>query len=530
MDRDWRRLRLGVVATDALAITTAYAAAGAVRFGMHGLTRNPVIWASCVFLGLGGLAVTVVLAWQQGTYRRSALMGGHRVYAPLVTAVTYATVSMTVLSHFVGSPLPASRGWLVGCWGGSILALFLSRLTWRWIAFRWRKGGALVRRILIAGANQQGIAVAQQLHAPLRHGTLVVGFLDDYQRPGTEVLPGLAIVGHPGSARAKAEELKADEVVIILGGLTWESQRQLAELVTRPDSPVEGRISATFYDLLTTSAELSHVAYVPMLSLNRNRLSKFNAATKRFLDQSLSGAMLLMLAPIFAYWRVKAWILTAPMIESQTVLGTCGRPFRLVGINSALTRSPVLARLPALWNVFCQDLSLVGPRPIRMEELPAHERWRANLFAVRSGLTGLWRLRDEGLGVEERVALDLYYVRNCAFTLDLQILVQTGRELIRRSMGRRSLLARWKANDGAKAAVLEGGIPSSRSRELGRGLRGRPSRGDGGGTTLMMYDEVEEWLADARRAIDAVDVTAVTRAGQALADVRFRGGTIFVAG
>jgi len=91
-----------------------------------------------------------------------------------------------------------------------------------------------------------------------------------------------------------------------------------------------------------------------------------------------------------------------------------------------------------------------------MEELPAHERWRANLFAVRSGLTGLWRLRDEGLGVEERVALDLYYVRNCAFTLDLQILVQTGRELIRRSMGRRSLLARWKANDGAKAVVLEG--------------------------------------------------------------------------
>ena len=46
----------------------------------------------------------------------------------------------------------------------------------------------------------------------------------------------------------------------------------------------------------------------------------------------------------------------------------------------------------------------------------------------------------------------------------------------------------------------------------------------------MMYDEVEEWLADARRAIDAVDVMAVTRAGQALADVRFRGGTIFVAG
>ena len=46
----------------------------------------------------------------------------------------------------------------------------------------------------------------------------------------------------------------------------------------------------------------------------------------------------------------------------------------------------------------------------------------------------------------------------------------------------------------------------------------------------MMYDEVEQWLAGARRAIDSVDVAAVTRAAQALADVRFRGGTIFVAG
>ena len=46
----------------------------------------------------------------------------------------------------------------------------------------------------------------------------------------------------------------------------------------------------------------------------------------------------------------------------------------------------------------------------------------------------------------------------------------------------------------------------------------------------MMYDEVEEWLADARRAIESVDAAALTRAGHALAQVRYRGGTIFIAG
>ncbi len=46
----------------------------------------------------------------------------------------------------------------------------------------------------------------------------------------------------------------------------------------------------------------------------------------------------------------------------------------------------------------------------------------------------------------------------------------------------------------------------------------------------MMYDDVEEWLADARKTIEGIDAGAVTRAGQALADVRVRGGTIFVIG
>jgi lipopolysaccharide/colanic/teichoic acid biosynthesis glycosyltransferase len=456
MDRDWRRLRVGIIATDVVGILTAYVVSAALRFSIPALLRNPTMLTACIVLGSGGFLVTLAIALQQGAYRRQALMGGHRVYPLLVTASVYGTVSMIVLSHFVGDPLPASRGWLVGCWSGSILALILSRLMWRRVAFRWRKGGALVRRILIAGANQQGIAVAQQLHDPMRHGTVVVGFLDDYQRPGTEVLPGLAIVGHPNAAHAKATELRADEVVIILGGLAWESQRQLAELVTRPDSPVEGRISATFYDLLTTSAELSHVAYVPMLSMNRNRLSRFNAMCKRMLDQSAAAAMLLALTPLFLYWRIKAWAGRSPMFEHQHVLGTCGRSFPLAGLRPGLTESPVLARLPALWNVLSQDLSLVGPRPIRMEELPAHEQWRANLIALRPGLTGLWRLRKANDGVEERVALDLYYVRNCTFTLDLQILFQTSRELIRRSMGRRSLLARWKANEGMEAVVLGG--------------------------------------------------------------------------
>jgi lipopolysaccharide/colanic/teichoic acid biosynthesis glycosyltransferase len=445
MDRYWRRLRLGVIAGDVLAVFLAYTLAAGARFGFRDLQVGGSLWPMYPVLGAVVALLTVGLGWQHGTYRHWALFGGHGVYPLLAAVATYGIVGVMIVSYLVGGPPLVSRAWLVGSWGGSIVLLSVSRFLWRQVALRWRRRGILVRKVLIAGANQQGIAVAEQLNDPVRHGTIVLGFLDDYQRPGTEVLPRLTVVGHPASVLELARTLGADEVIIIAGALAWESQRQLAELVTRADSPLEARIAPTFYDLLTTSAELSHVAYVPMLRLTHTRLSGINAFAKRMLDRSVAAVLLGLLIPAWCYWRLKAWFLDIPMLEQQPVLGVRGRPFDVVGLDGRLTRSPVFARLPALWNVLWLDLSLVGPRPIRAEEVTAHERWLANLFAMRPGLTGLWRLRGQELPVEERVALDLYYIRNYTVGLDLQVLLHTARGLLRRVARRPDGLARWEA-------------------------------------------------------------------------------------
>jgi hypothetical protein len=82
----------------------------------------------------------------------------------------------------------------------------------------------------------------------------------------------------------------------------------------------------------------------------------------------------------------------------------------------------------------------------------AHERWLANLFAMRPGLTGLWRLLGHELPVEERVALDLYYIRNYTVSLDVQILLHTVRGLLRRAIRRPDGLARWEP-ERARAVV-----------------------------------------------------------------------------
>ena len=464
MDRHWRFLRLGVIAGDVLAVLAAYTFAAGARFGF-GDIRFADKWPVYPIFAVAVAVLTVVLGWQLGIYRRWALFGGHRVYPVIATVATYGVLSVIVLSYFGGGPPLVSRGWLVTAWFSAITCLSVNRLLWRRVALWARHHGYLVQKVLIAGANQQGIAVAQQIHNPRRHGTLVLGFLDDYQRPGTEIVDGLTVVGHPANVLEQAAALGADEVIIIGGGLAWESQRLLAEMVTRPDSPIGARISPTFYDLLTTSAELSHVGYVPMLTLNHTRLSGVNGVVKGVMDRVGAGVLVVLLLPVWIYWRIKAWLRGVPMLERRPVLGVRGKPFSVVGFDQRLDPSPVVARLPALWNVLRHDLSLVGPRPMLLDELRAHEPWLANLCAMRPGVTGLWRLRGRELPVEERVALDLFYIRNYTVTLDVQILVATVRELARRMLGQEDGLARWYEPEVGPAATAgtappaDGAIP-----------------------------------------------------------------------
>jgi hypothetical protein len=99
-----------------------------------------------------------------------------------------------------------------------------------------------------------------------------------------------------------------------------------------------------------------------------------------------------------------------------------------------------------------------------LDELRAHEPWLTNLCAMRPGVTGLWRLRGRELPVEERVALDLFYIRNYTITLDVQILVQTARELTRRWLGWPDGLARWEEpHRGAGVVAATGAVAGASS-------------------------------------------------------------------
>ena len=86
-----------------------------------------------------------------------------------------------------------------------------------------------------------------------------------------------------------------------------------------------------------------------------------------------------------------------------------------------------LDELPQLFNVIRGQMGLVGPRMITPEEAEKYGRHRLNLLTVKPGITGLWQVSGRSdLSYDERVQLDMYYIRNYSVWLDLQILfVQT---------------------------------------------------------------------------------------------------------
>jgi lipopolysaccharide/colanic/teichoic acid biosynthesis glycosyltransferase len=98
---------------------------------------------------------------------------------------------------------------------------------------------------------------------------------------------------------------------------------------------------------------------------------------------------------------------------------------RITGVGRVLRRFS-LDELPQLFNVLRGEMSLVGPRMITPAELSHFGRWRYNLLTVKPGMTGLWQVSGRSdVSYEERVRLDMHYIRNHTMWLDLQLLVAT---------------------------------------------------------------------------------------------------------
>jgi len=173
---------------------------------------------------------------------------------------------------------------------------------------------------------------------------------------------------------------------------------------------------------------------------------------KRALDISGAISLSMLLAPlIFITGSLVALDVGLPLVFWQKRPGRHGRPFKLFkfrtmrpahdeqgnriadeqrsSIIGELLRRTRLDELPQLYNVLIGEMSFVGPRPLLPIDQPGETSAR---LLVRPGLTGLAQVHGErDMSVEDKNAIDVWYVRNASLWLDIKILLQTPIVVIR---------------------------------------------------------------------------------------------------
>jgi lipopolysaccharide/colanic/teichoic acid biosynthesis glycosyltransferase len=256
---------------------------------------------------------------------------------------------------------------------------------------------------------------------------------------------------------------------IVTGGF-----RSLAER-TRLLRELAGRRICVDYvsgepETLYSAAILHHLEGLPILTVQPTRINRGSLALKRSLDAAFAAGALVLLSPVLAYAAIRIKLDTpGPVLFHQPRAGRDGEQFAMLKLRTMIDgadslrdevrpqgiherngmlklrddprvtryghrlRRWSLDELPQLWNVLRGDMSLVGPRPLPLDEAALVTDHFAERTRVRPGITGPWQTHGRSdIPFEDMVKLDYTYVVGWSMREDFRLLLRTGAAVFRR--------------------------------------------------------------------------------------------------
>lgn len=391
-----------------------------------------------------------------GLYDTKNLFSGTKEYGLIFNATTLG-IMLVIMFTFFDPEFVVARGWVVLSW--IILSVMAGggRFAFRRVVHHMRAQGQIMSRVLIIGANEEGQAIAQQFQSNPKAGVKVIGFVDNELKEDIEPHTEIPVVGNVDSIVRAVDVNHVDEVIIASTAL---SRRQLLALVQVLHSAnISARLSSGLYEILTTGLEVHNAGNVPLLSVNKLRLTGSDVFLKRVLDLAGAIGALLVFMPFMVIISILIKMDSpGPVFYRRRVVGVGGKEFdafkfrtmctdadaqlvtnaslrqqfeqnyklkddpRVTNIGRFL-RKTSLDELPQLINVALGQMSLVGPRMITSPERSYYGKWSMNLFTVKPGITGLWQVSGRSeVSYSERVRLDMQYIRNYSIWMDLYLL------------------------------------------------------------------------------------------------------------
>ena len=412
---------------------------------------------------LAGMTAVVLVGSLVGcrVWEQRILGQGADEFRRLVNAFALAAVALglTALAMDIGF----FRPWVFGVLPITGLVTLTSRYGLRRVLHARRSRGLCMHPVLVAGSLDEVADLIERTRRESYYGWSVTGVCIPGVSPDdrTHEVRGVPVVGglddvpelvRGGVYRVVAVAPDVHWTRRRLRDLAWNLEGASAELVVTPA-------------LMEITGPRLHVAPVYGLTLLRVSLPTFHGARwvlKGALDRVLACFALLLLAPLLLAVALAVKLEDrGPVIFWQQRVGRAGRRFWMVKFRSMVTdaeqqrselelanegsgplfklradprvtrvgavlRRYSLDELPQLINVIIGDMSVVGPRPPLPAEVEKYEFDARRRLLVKPGLTGLWQVSGRsGLSWEETVRLDLRYVENWSFAMDLMIVWKT---------------------------------------------------------------------------------------------------------
>jgi exopolysaccharide biosynthesis polyprenyl glycosylphosphotransferase len=322
-----------------------------------------------------------------------------------------------------------------------------------------------LQNAIIIGAGDVGQLVARKLLRHPEYGINLVGFVDTQPKERAEDLDNLTLLGDLGDVPALVDLLDVERAIIAFSNDSREDVVDLIRELNELDVQVD--IVPRFFDVLSPAVDIHTVEGLPLIGLRPPRLSRSSALLKRSLDLAGASAGLVVLAPLLAMIALAIKLDSrGPVLFRQVRMGAGGLPFHILKFRTMnvdadarkadvahlnkhaqnggdprmfkiendprVTRAGRVLRrfsideLPQLWNVVRSEMSLVGPRPLILEEDAHVTAWAERRLDLKPGITGIWQvLGRDGIPFEEMVKFDYLYVTSWSLGGDIRLLLRT---------------------------------------------------------------------------------------------------------
>jgi exopolysaccharide biosynthesis polyprenyl glycosylphosphotransferase len=349
-------------------------------------------------------------------------------------------------------------------WALSIVLVVAGRVAARALA---RRTAAYRQNTLIVGAGELGALISRKIRNHPEYGLGLVGFVDSGSNGAPNGAPLLGPLGR------LSEVIAAHDVERVIVAFPDASSEEMLGFVRRlKDYDVQIDLVPRLHEVVFPGASIHTLEGLPLLGLPRFGLSRSSALIKRAMDVTVSALALVALAPLFAVIALLIKLdSSGPVFFRQVRMGRGGTTFRIYKFRSmtadadarkvdtahlnmhstgdarmfkiphdprvtrvgCFLRRSSLDELPQLINVLRGEMSLVGPRPLILDEDMYVSDWARRRLDLRPGITGLWQvLGRSDIPFEEMTQLDYRYVITWSPWADLRLLFQTVPAVFRR--------------------------------------------------------------------------------------------------